>query len=356
MKQAIALILTGILLLSLAACGAPVAQEAEAMPTIAATPEPAATPVPTPAISPEEQEQLAICEEIIKEADTRRESILNSPTEVTVTGTSYYVSSEGNDENDGLSPETPWRTVAKVNTVQLQPGDGVFFRRGDVWREVLANDYEDITYSAYGEGAKPEFYDSPENGGGAEKWTLLTGTDNIWVYQTPMPMLGSITFNRGEAVASQHLSYWNGKEYTEYGTDDVPVDITGMKNMRFFVDIDLTECQKESWRNGQNGDLYVYSLFDTGTVYLRCDEGNPGALYSNIEFARGGCMCTGGGCVIDNLCMLYMGNGVMPSPETLQGVTVKNCEIAFVGDTYISFEKETKHGVDGGECFSTQGY
>jgi len=39
----------------------------------------------------------------------------------------YYVSPSGNDTNSGASPQAAWRTVDKVNTVDLQPGDKVLF-------------------------------------------------------------------------------------------------------------------------------------------------------------------------------------------------------------------------------------
>jgi uncharacterized repeat protein (TIGR01451 family) len=50
-------------------------------------------------------------------------------------GTIYYVSSsQGNDNNNGLSESTPFATVSKVNSLAQQPGDSVLFKCGDVWR------------------------------------------------------------------------------------------------------------------------------------------------------------------------------------------------------------------------------
>ena len=47
----------------------------------------------------------------------------------------YYVSSSsGRDSNNGLSEETPFETIEKVNTLDLQPGDSVLFKCGDTWR------------------------------------------------------------------------------------------------------------------------------------------------------------------------------------------------------------------------------
>lgn len=52
--------------------------------------------------------------------------------------TTYYVSfSEGADSNTGLSatpgPNGPFKTIAKVNALSLQPGDIVLFKCGDTW-------------------------------------------------------------------------------------------------------------------------------------------------------------------------------------------------------------------------------
>ena len=46
--------------------------------------------------------------------------------------TIYYVSPTGNDNNNGTSQSTPWRTIDRVNqsTYSIQPGDQVLFQRG----------------------------------------------------------------------------------------------------------------------------------------------------------------------------------------------------------------------------------
>ena len=50
----------------------------------------------------------------------------------------YYVdSSTGDDSSSGHSPSSAWRTIGKVNSIALTPGDTVYFRRGEVWRETL---------------------------------------------------------------------------------------------------------------------------------------------------------------------------------------------------------------------------
>lgn len=71
-------------------------------------------------------------------------------------GTVYYVSSSGgNDANTGLSAATALKTIAKVNTLNLQPGDQVLFKCGDTWQaEMLeitrsGSDGNPIVYSSY---------------------------------------------------------------------------------------------------------------------------------------------------------------------------------------------------------------
>ena len=48
------------------------------------------------------------------------------------TAATYYVSSSaGDDDSDGLAPDRAWATVAKVNGMELQPGDRVLFLCGE---------------------------------------------------------------------------------------------------------------------------------------------------------------------------------------------------------------------------------
>lgn len=89
-------------------------------------------------------EDTAAATAILEEAVERREAILTSKTQIvwdetltpgeTYTGTAYYVSNNGDDGNDGLSPETAWSTLDRVNNASLKYGDAVFFERGGIWR------------------------------------------------------------------------------------------------------------------------------------------------------------------------------------------------------------------------------
>lgn len=73
--------------------------------------------------------------------------------------TSYYVSPNGDDANTGLSPETAWKTINKVNNSIFQSGDKVLFEGGKEFSGSLYFDSEDtgtaqnpVTITSYGTG------------------------------------------------------------------------------------------------------------------------------------------------------------------------------------------------------------
>jgi hypothetical protein len=78
-----------------------------------------------------------------------------------VSGTAYYVDCGGGDDaNSGRSASQAWRTLAKVNTAALAPGDGVFFKRGGTCAGALrprgsGSDGQPLTLGAYGQGPAP---------------------------------------------------------------------------------------------------------------------------------------------------------------------------------------------------------
>ncbi len=76
--------------------------------------------------------------------------------------TTYYVDPAGSNANDGLSPQTPWRTLLKVGISTFQPGDQILFKRDGVWNEWLTPPSSGapgnpIKFDAYGNGQAPRF-------------------------------------------------------------------------------------------------------------------------------------------------------------------------------------------------------
>ena len=55
----------------------------------------------------------------------------------------YYVSAlRGDDNNDGLSEETPFRSLRKAAGQKREPGDMILLERGSVFQEEYLHIYE----------------------------------------------------------------------------------------------------------------------------------------------------------------------------------------------------------------------
>ena len=311
---------------------------------------------------------------ILHSTQSRKSAILNSASDWTVGegGKVYYVSPGGDDNNDGLSPESAWKSLGKVNSAavqnafledvdrfpefqwaadhrdqwaELKPGDVVLFERGGLWRGSLRT-AEGVTYSAYGEGAKPEIWSSPENGASTDKWTLVEGTDNVWQFHRELQDCGGILLSRNgeETIAEKGFAFWKDQEtgYLDFKTNPylgiskeaiesaTPLDIKTMEldDLQFFNEIIYPV------------DYAVYGAF--GKLYLRCDEGNPGTVYDSIEFFTGtndwqqGVATVAEGSVLDNFSFRYGATGI-GFHENGNG-TVQNCCVGWIGGMILSYE------------------
>lgn len=81
--------------------------------------------------------------------------------------TTYFVSSAGDDSNSGTSPQDAWKTISKINSLDLKPGDEVLFKGGETFNGNLFLDSKDannsanpIKISSYGSGKATIFSQS----------------------------------------------------------------------------------------------------------------------------------------------------------------------------------------------------
>ena len=275
----------------------------------------------------------------------RKQEILNSHDNLKVTGNVYYVSTSGDDANDGKSPETPWKTLAKVNEgvesvypftqkedALIKAGDAVLFKRGDLFRgTVIAT--SGVSYGAYGEGEKPKIYGGEADSATEKKWSLYDENKNIWKLNCKMNDPGTIVFNHGEKHSRKLIpSYRNGTfvcRYDEEKLFDVRNEMT--ENLDFFWHFDEVTHTKPS--KGEDFPVPVTGPEYMGELYLRCDEGNPGKVFDSIEaIGRGVAFRVHDkeNVTVDNICMKYLCFGVSAGRYS-KGLTVTNCEIGWVG-------------------------
>lgn len=283
-----------------------------------------------------ESEEL---QNILNEAEDKKNNILNMHSSIvkstsfeqgkTYTGNAYYVSNEGSDSNSGLSPEEAWCSLDKVNQVNLSSGDAVFFERGDIWYGQLWGQ-EGVTYSAYGEGNKPLFSGAKQDGSLIDSWSLhFEDADGkkIWRYKEDIGDVIGIFFDNGKKYATKVLPYWNGNEYLNQKGDTFILENHLSEDLTFFSALDLA---------GSSADVYIEDSHYTGTLYLRCDGGNPAEVFENVqiasEFSGFSPIDDESYCTVDNLAFYYYGLPV--SCGGYQGSThnlIQNCEIAYSG-------------------------
>lgn len=251
----------------------------------------------------------AACEELI-------DKILSTPTDVTVTGTKYYVAADGADTNDGKSPETPWKTVGKVNEFKFSEGDGVFFKRGDSFRAngVTLTLQNGVTYSAYGEGDKPVLVGSV-NASNALKWRQ-TDYPNIYRYIDPINEAGSVIFDGGKA--------W-GIMITKSGDNCMDNGVVSNGLETFKSGGQKWEAEKTLRNNlefcNSGGYFYLYSA-----------NGNPGEVFESIEISEKyhGINGSPENVTVDNLKLFgYGGHGI--SVSNVKNFKVQNSVFGWIG-------------------------
>lgn len=235
-----------------------------------------------------------------------------------VQAATYYVSTTGDDANNGESPASAWQTIAHVNGQTLAPGDEILFKRGDTWRETLVmpssgapNAY--IHFGAYGSGERPRILGSAE----ATDWEPVSGYPNIWRSPTEVP--NPFDYYQSEIwfVETNGSVTWSTHEGYSYGTDLSALDA---------LDAEYEATWVGSADYNGPGNLYVY-----------CPE-NPDARYAAVEApVRNSCIELDDQeyIAIDNLVMRYtLRRGVNEnySPSyNLSGLQVTNCDIGYMG-------------------------
>ena len=91
----------------------------------------------------------------------------------------FYVSAAGNDANDGLTTVTAWQTLSKVNGYSFTSGDVILFRRGDSFYDNIVVPGGNLSFDAYGSGAKPIITGFTTLSG----WTSIGG--GVWQISAP---------------------------------------------------------------------------------------------------------------------------------------------------------------------------
>ena len=245
-------------------------------------------------------------------------------------GNYYYVdATEGSDENDGLTPETAWKSLDKVNQTTFAPGDHILFQCGETWTGELMPKGSGIkgnpiVISSYGEGDKPLF---------------MPGEDRVLPYfNVANDVLRDKKINNGISFYNQE--YWEIRNLELYDPDfdeNRPTEGYGQK-------------ASDVYRRAINliaedaGDLYGFTIDNVTMHGFRGPNSNRGK--------------SSGGVIVTILS--DPDNEANRVPTAIHDITVTNCEMYDLGRSGFNFSSPwtTREDVEGDEwgLFGYAGY
>ena len=269
-------------------------------------------------------------------AQKRISEIRNAPDATCIKGTTYYVSNAGNDQNDGRTPATAWATLARVSEAEFAPGDGVLLCRGDLFRGMIKTK-PGVTYGAYGEGAKPRLHGWDFDLASPELWEEVDAAHHIWRMVKPILDPGTLVFNGGEAHSYKLIPSYIKGQFVCRNDESKPFVMASEMERDLDIFWEFTELMTEKPSKGESFPVPDMRISSYGTLYLRCDRGNPGAVFSSVEAVTrrvGFAVGSNENVHIDNICIMYIGHhGVAAGGECVKGLHVTNCEIGWTGGT-----------------------
>jgi len=207
----------------------------------------------------------------------------------------YYVdASSGSDNADGLSPQSAWQSLAKVNSTQFQPGSRILFKKGEVWRGQLklasGSASKSIAYLSYGEAIEKPTILGSLNKSDVGDW--VQEAENIWRSSSAFETdVGNLIFNKGGGIG--------GKKW----------DIASLTN------------QGDYWFDRSSKILRIYSV------------GNPATFYSDIECALRKHIINQDNtsyAIIDGLALKYGAAHGIGGANT-HHISIRNMDISYIG-------------------------
>ena len=226
-----------------------------------------------------------------------------------LTARTFYVAADGSDENDGLTPETPFRSIDKINTLKLIPGDKVLFKKGDTFQGALkpkgsGAEGAPIVIASYGEGnVKPvleakgtwEGEIQKAGGGGTTPVERAVYRGTIWL---------------------ENIEYYEVRDLELVDRDYDAADLRVNEIPYYSAGIRVV--------NKNMGDLHHY-VFDNLTIHgFRAMGSNFGKSGGAIQF----------NVLVDSR---YPTDPTKNVPSAMHDISVTNCEMYECGRSGINF-------------------
>lgn len=272
----------------------------------------------------------AILEGIEVVSEQMKQDIINTPNTQEIYGDKmngqiYYISEKnGNDSNDGKSPENAFKTINgfKAKIKDLATGSSVLFERGGVYRGTLSTSRNGVIYGSYGNGKKPIIMQSQRNFADESLWTPVDGYPNVWLCTEKLVNVGVMAFDH---------DIW---DYSASTYDETYGYIMN-KNLFNFDGIHELTSDLQFYSELPNN-----STSTAGNLYLYSTEGNPGKRFASIEIGENITIMSGSGndVVIDNISFKYTGAHGMGGAGGCKNRTVTNCIYSWLGGSILSVD------------------
>ena len=180
----------------------------------------------------------------------------------------YYINSQtGNDTYDGISINSPWKSLKKLKEISFQPGDSILFANNSVFQGGItfksSGTIENpIVISNYGNGSLPYFSNPDQN--------ELNG--NVFQIVGSHIVINGLSFSMCADANSK-----NGKSILEVGAifTQTGADYITIKNCEF------TDCPIGINITGQNSLITCNTFKDCNRFLSEPDWGPLGILIGN---------------------------------------------------------------------------
>lgn len=271
-------------------------------------------------------------------AEQMKKDVLGTPNTADLygdrmTGKTYYISEKnGNDENDGLSPETAVKTIAGLNAKVRFPkkGTSYLFERGGTYRGQITASAAGLTIGCYGDTTQPKplLMQSRRNYADPDLWEE-TAWENVWKYKGTLNNVGVIGFDHD-------LFDYSADSYNELYGKIMNTDVLGFKgvqdmdeDLQFYSVLSNDKTETPEGVNVKQNELYLYSV-----------GGNPGSRFQSIEIGENSAIIAGNGddVVIDNLAFKFTGGHGMGGAGGSKDRVVTNCVFSWLGGSVLSID------------------
>ena len=285
-------------------------------------------------------------------AEKLKESICNAYTKYdssNISGTIYYVSNSGNDENDGRSPETAWETPQRVNEASFNVGDAVLFERGGIYRGRITCS-AGVTYGTYGEGQMPVMTVSQRNYADESLWELHDAEHNIW-------RLKQYVNDPAIIVINAHL--YDIECYDELLPTRIWDNVIDSRDKTYEKLLNTEEDLVYYWGTEETNFVTFNENDPDYILYLKSEK--PPYEYENIEIGEDFSVFGISGnqpvpdVTVDGFCIKYSGGGISSGIRLVENLTVKNCVCAWIGGGLWGGETRTNKATRLGNAIGTFG-